>query len=115
MERRSETRFEPDQPVSVVLLNGADAEIPARIVNMSGKGISLAAEQQLPIGSAVKVNLEDSMLLGEVCHCHHNQGSWIFGVKLDQVITSVSELSRLVTTVMGYGREREARLRTAAE
>ena len=101
MERRRETRFEPNQPVSVVLLSEGDLVLPARIINMSGRGVSLATQRPLKLGAAVRINLEDSLLLGEVCHIRQDGGSWIFGIKLDQVIPSVSEVARLVSAIMG--------------
>lgn len=71
------------------------------MVNISGKGISLAAQEKLEVGAAVRIDFDDSLWLGEVCHCHEQGQDQIIGIKLDQVIPSISELARLVSAVMG--------------
>ena len=105
MERRRETRFQANQPVAVTVLAGeAGEKIDARIIELSGHGIRLTASRPVQAGQPVRIDLEDSLLLGEVCYCHRGDGEYVFGVSLEQAIASLSEVARLVQSIAGQTR-----------
>lgn len=75
------------------------------MVNISGRGISLTTKSSVPASSAVRLDVNDNMLLGEVCHSRQTGPSeYICGVRLEQVLTAVGDLSNLVSGIMGETR-----------
>lgn len=109
MDERKDFRFETNQPVSLTILGkysrDADTHLSACMVNISGRGISLTTKSSVPASSAVRLDVNDNMLLGEVCHSRQTGPSeYICGVRLEQVLTAVGDLSNLVSGIMGETR-----------
>ena len=109
MGQRRDFRFETKQPVGLTILGrlSQDANIflPACIVNLSGRGLSLTTESCVPVGSAVRIDINDNILLGEVCHSRQTGPSaFVCGVQLEQALTDVHDLSRLMSRLMGESR-----------
>ena len=101
LDRRREPRFSTEQPAELVLLEQGDLRLPVKILDLSGSGARLLAERKLPIGSAVRVDVNNCMLLGEVCYCEATPEGYLCGVKLEQALTNVSDLLRLMSKLMG--------------
>ena len=109
MGERRDFRFETNQLVSLTILGrysrDADTRLPARMVNISGRGISLTTESRVLLSSAVRLDVNDNVLLGEVCHSRQTGPSeFICGVRLEQALTAVGDLSKLVSGIMGETR-----------
>lgn len=96
MDPRQETRFETDQEVTVTLLGGAGTTFDGRIVNFSGRGICLALDSPLPAGGAVKLELSDALLLGEVVYCREVAGGFQIGLALEEALYHTTELAALL-------------------
>ena len=110
MDERRDFRFETNQLISLTILGkhsqDADVRITAFMVNVSGRGISLSTKFNVPIGSAVRLDVKDNILLGEVCHSRQSGPlEFICGVRLEQALTAVGDLSRLVSGIMGETRQ----------
>ena len=73
-----------------------DIRIPARIRNISGRGIGLELEGPVAAGTAVKIEVEDALLLGEVIYCRKDEASFYLGVEIEQALTGLAELGRMV-------------------
>jgi predicted acetyltransferase len=43
-------------------------------------------------GTALKMEFEDSMVLGEAVYCNGDHGSYLLGVQLDQMLCGLLEL-----------------------
>jgi len=95
MEKRFELRFQVHQAVQVTLL-ARDLRLAGHIADISGRGMRLLLNAALPVGAAVRVDLDDSLLLGEVRYCIRNDDQFAIGLQLDQGIPSLSELDRLL-------------------
>jgi hypothetical protein len=94
MEQRREPRFVADQSVVVTVLGDHETQHTARIRNASGRGLSIDMPSAVPPGAAIKIELEDSFLLGEAVYCKGGPGSYLLGVELDQVLCGLSELGK---------------------
>ena len=94
MNQRRETRFTIDQPVTVTVLGDHPVEHPARVKNASGRGLALELEDPVPPGAALKIQFDDSIVLGEAVYCRAAAGSYFIGVELDQMLCSLSQLGR---------------------
>lgn len=53
------------------------------------------------VGAAVRVDLDDTSLLGEVCHCSGRDGHYLCGIVVDQVLSGVKDLARLMDAILG--------------
>ena len=101
MNQRCETRVPADyiladQSVSVTLFGDPDIRLRGRIRNISGRGIGLEMEVPVAAGAALKVELDDALLLGEVIYCRPDQSVFYVGVELEHALRGLGELSRMV-------------------
>lgn len=72
------------------------------MVNISGRGISLTTQCSVPVSSAIRLDVNDNVLLGEVCHSRQTgPAEFICGIRLEQALSSVGDLSKLVSGIMG--------------
>jgi hypothetical protein len=109
VDKRKEPRFETSYAIRLTILGSSagvpDKVVPACIINLSGRGLSLTTEAPVPVGSAVRIDIDDNMLLGEVCHLNQTgPASFTCGVHLEQALTAVNDLSRLIAGIMGESR-----------
>lgn len=94
MKERREPRFEIDQSIWITVFGEPDIQLPARIVNVSGRGIGLAMDGPVAAGSALKLEWEDTLLLGEVIYCRQDRESFYLGIELEQSLAGLAELGR---------------------
>lgn len=95
MERRREPRIPLEQQAWITLLGDPEVRCPATAVDLSGRGMKLRLSREVPMDSPVKVEIGDSMYLGEVCYCRLEHGAFIAGVAVEQVLTGLQGLARL--------------------
>jgi hypothetical protein len=105
VERRREPRFAAGQTVRLIVLdrngNSADRQIDAEVTEISGKGVRLRVAERIAVGDAVRLDMEDNAILGEVCHCSETGNGFICGVEVDQILSHVSDLARLMDALLG--------------
>jgi hypothetical protein len=101
VERRHEPRAESNSRVEITILGEHCIGFPARLLNQSGQGLSLSTDQPIPLNAPVRIDLEDSILLGEVCYCSMEDGRYITGIKLQHLLHGLTDLNRLVAGIMG--------------
>ena len=99
MDQRREPRFKADQPVVVTVLSEPEIRMQGRVVNASGRGLGLITPIPLPAGSAIRIEMEDSMVLGEAIYCRSDAAGHFVGVEMDQVLVGLTELSRTLTAL----------------
>ncbi|HEX4593860.1 MAG TPA: PilZ domain-containing protein [Bryobacteraceae bacterium] len=101
MERRREARIRTDKPVELTVLGCAEASGPAQAIEFSGSGLQLVLHRPIPVNAAVKVEGEDWIMLGEVCYCRPEGIHFVAGLKIDQTLENLEELSRLNDHLLG--------------
>lgn len=94
MNQRREPRFETDQSIWITLFGEPDIRLPARIKNVSPRGVGLALQGPVAIGVALKIELDDGFLLGEVIYCREDEDSYYVGVELEQALCGLKGLAR---------------------
>jgi hypothetical protein len=94
MDQRREPRFRSDQPVVVTVLNEPEIRLEARVKNASGRGLGLVTPIPVQPGAAIRIELEDSMVLGEAIYCRSDPDGHFIGVEMDQVLVGLTELGR---------------------
>lgn len=108
MDQRHEPRFVADQSVVVTVLGDHETQHRAKIRNASGRGLAIEIPSAVPPGTALKIELEDSIVLGEAVYCQGGHGPYLLGVELDQVLCGLTELGKRLqefATEASSGRE----------
>ena len=95
MERRREARIRADKPVELTVLGNEEASGPAQVIDFSGHGLQVVLHRPIPVNSAIKVEGEDWLMLGEVCYCRQEGIHFVAGLKIDQTLENLDELSKL--------------------
>jgi hypothetical protein len=95
MERRREARIRADKPVELTVLGQEQASGPAQVTEFSGHGLQVVLHRPIPVNSAVKVEGEDWLMLGEVCYCRQEGIHFVAGLKIDQTLENLDELAKL--------------------
>jgi hypothetical protein len=67
---------------------------------LNGRSADLQVEQQISAGSAIRIDLDDSMLLAEIIECSSEQGQFRIHISITEAIPSMSDLARLVSALM---------------
>ena len=101
MERRHELRVTSDQTVDVAALGPDRRQMKGITLNMSGRGISIFVPTAFTAGDPVRVQIDDSLLLGEVCYCHPKNEGFVIGIEIDQVLNGLAALERLNRALRG--------------
>ncbi len=96
MEQRREPRFEADQPVQLTVLGANGGLIPARVRNVSGRGLGLETTTPVEPGAALKIEVADSIILAEAVFCRENGDKYFVGVALEQVLTGLAGLGKIL-------------------
>jgi len=94
MDLRREPRIAAEQSVVITVLGEHETHQNARIRNASGRGLAIETEAAIPTGTALKIELDDAILLGEAVYCKAVGGCYLLGVELDQVLCGLTELGR---------------------
>src|SRR5580704_13325099 len=95
MERRREARIRADKPVELTVLGNEEASGPAQVIDFSGHGLQVVLHRPIPVNSAIKVEGEDWLMLGEVCYCRQEGIHFVAGLKIDQTLDNLHELDEL--------------------
>jgi len=94
MDQRRESRFRTDQPIVVTVLKQPEIRLDARVKNASGRGLGLITPVAVQPGSAIRIELDDSIMLGEAIYCRSDRDGHFVGIELDQVLVGLAELGK---------------------
>ena len=84
-----------------LLTDSGDIPVPARVDAREGRRIMVSLARPLDRDAAIRIDVEDQVLLGEVTWCAKTRDGFAAEIELDQAITSVHDLSRLVNALVG--------------
>lgn len=108
MERRAEPRIPWNVPVRVTLLGGTPEQFDATLVNVSGRGARLKTNRPIECDSIVRIDLENGLLLGEVCYCAGDGNGYGVGVQLEHSLLNLEEVTRMRDRVLNLRERRES-------
>lgn len=100
-DRRRYPRFSQDDVVRLTLLSEDGRSADARIVDASVGGVRLESPIFLKVGSLVKIEWKDTLLLGEVLYTQAAGSINILGVELTRALYGMAELKRLNSSLTG--------------
>jgi hypothetical protein len=102
VDRRGEQRFTANMPVLVTVLGAVkQPAIEGRFEDMSGSGLSFRVPLPIPCGALVKVEGNDTVLLGEVCRSQPAQDGYEVALEVSHAVASVSSLERFHRSLLG--------------
>jgi hypothetical protein len=94
MDNRREPRFVTDQSVTVTLLREPQITLTGRVQNYSGRGLGLMTDTAVASGTALKIAMDDAIILGEAVFCRQEEDHYYVGIELNQVLAGLAELAR---------------------
>jgi hypothetical protein len=89
---RRDARVQVDETAWITIYGEIDKRVPGRVRNISGRGIGLEVGERVGTGSALKIEVGDVMMLGEVIYCRPEGERYYLGVELDQAVHSLMAL-----------------------
>jgi c-di-GMP-binding flagellar brake protein YcgR len=95
MERRREPRISSSQLVWLTVLGENEVRCRATTIDLSGRGMKLMVAWRLSQDAAVKIEIDDALYLGEICYCRPENGGFMIGIEIDQVLTGLRDLAQL--------------------
>ena len=101
MDKRHELRFATDQAITITVLGEQNTAYPARVKDISGRGLGIATAVPIRAGAAIAIEFQDSRMLGEVVYCRLAGDSFFLGVELQQVVDGLRQLRQLCVD-MGF-------------
>jgi len=96
MEQRREHRVTTEQPIKVTVLGDPETHLTATVKNASGRGLGLISSESVASGAAMKIEIGDSIFLGETMYCKTlDDGHYFLGVELTEVLSGLAALSKM--------------------
>lgn len=84
----------------MTVLGDKPQEFEASLSNVSGRGLRVVLDAPVPLDAAVRVDLDDSIILGEVCYCEPWGTQWALGLEMEQSLSDLRGLCRLVERLL---------------
>jgi PilZ domain-containing protein len=85
VEQRREHRFEPNQSVTLKVLGIRPGPImSASVRDISGSGMRLRTSLPVPCGTPIEIEAQETLILGSVCRCEPDNGSYTIGVQISE-------------------------------
>jgi hypothetical protein len=101
MEQPRQPRFEGTGPVRVTFLGGDRKPIEGRALGVSDEGLRLLVQEAAALGAALRVEWDDSEVLGEVRYCESRPDGFALGVSIEHALVGTRELARLANRLLG--------------
>lgn len=96
MNRRIQERHPADFQVRVTEVDTPELSASGQAFDVSQSGISVYLPLQMKTGSAVRLNINDSVLFGFVSHSEPERSYFRTGIEVLQVLVGGSDLSQLL-------------------
>jgi hypothetical protein len=65
------------------------------VVDVSSRGMGLMVPKSLPLGTPIKIEAHDELLLGEVCYCVPEDGVYRVGLAVKHRLAGLAQLHSL--------------------
>lgn len=102
MERRQESRIQNESYVRVTALSEPPGDpIIGRVLDLSGRGLSVVLAQSLPVGIPVRIDQPGLLLLGEVMNCQAGDNAFRLGIRVKQALRQTADLELLRRAIHG--------------
>jgi hypothetical protein len=95
MEKRSESRVKLNQPLMLTALLNDHATSTGRFVGLSSNDMKIKSNADLQVGSLVRLEVGDDLMMTEVRNCEPDEGEYSAGLLILSWLEK-SELKRLM-------------------
>jgi len=92
-DQRQSQRRQLTQSVTISVLGTASHTLQGEIRNVSKGGTQLQLHQPLGIGSLLKIEYENNLILGEVVYCRQEQTVWVAGIRIEHTLSGLTALA----------------------
>jgi hypothetical protein len=92
-DQRQTQRHQLGQPAIVTVLGSATEVLQGEIRNVSKGGTQLQLPRPIGIGSLVRIEYDNSLILGEVVYCIQEQAFWIAGIRIEHALSGLTALA----------------------
>jgi PilZ domain len=92
-DQRQSQRHDLSQSAVVTMLGTTTQVLQGEIRNVSKGGTQLHLGQPLGIGSLLRVDYDNNLLLGEVVYCQQVQTGWIAGLRIEHTLSGLTALA----------------------
>ena len=100
MDRRYHERQRTSLEIRVTEVDHPDFSASGQVVDFSQSGIGIYLPLQFTSGSAVRLNIEDSVLYGFVAYSRPERSYFRTGIEVVQVLIGGSDLSQLLKATL---------------
>ncbi|HEY1755790.1 MAG TPA: hypothetical protein VGG72_10370 [Bryobacteraceae bacterium] len=95
MEKRSASRVKFNEPVLMTALQNSSAVCTGRFVDLSSNDMRIKSNADLEVGSLMRLECGDDLMMTEVRHCVPDEGEFSAGLLILSWLEK-SELKRLL-------------------
>jgi hypothetical protein len=109
LDRRSEIRFAADQRVTFTRLDQPGEALGGVITDVSDSGMRILVEgapASIKMGEPVRVDLLDSLVLGEVAYAELHGGQLAIGIEVQHSLLNLTDLAKMRSEFLGERTER---------
>jgi hypothetical protein len=99
-DQRQTQRHQLGQSAIVNVLGTASQALQGEIRNVSKGGTQLQLPRPIAIGSLLRIEYDNSLILGEVIYCAQEQSVWVAGIRIEHAL---SDLTALANAMRGVG------------
>lgn len=82
---------------------GKKRNVACVFIGMQGKRLGLQANEAVALSTAVSVEHDDALFLGEVVTCTPGDGNWRLEIKVEQILTGLQSLMALRARLLSEG------------
>jgi len=86
VDRRSETRYQTQDPAEIEILPGPSAPLFGTVLDVSRSGLRVALQNRISRGEHVKVKLHRNVIFGEVRYCRPVPNGFQAGLKIQDLV-----------------------------
>lgn len=108
MERRSELRVSANQKVSLMVMGESRRELEGTAIELSGCGMRIRIAEPAQAGDPVRIELQDALLLGEICYCRPDGNAFLIGLEIHEALSGLKDLAKLNRALLGQRLEEGA-------
>ena len=111
IECRSEQRIPVNQPVKATLLDSGSPpdtqNLRGTVIDCSNGGIRVVVPRSLPVRGAVRVDVSDALILGEICHCVPHQDGYVIGLEIHHSLWNLARVAQVRAKYLNEAADRK--------
>jgi hypothetical protein len=96
-EQRKAKRHQVRLSAIVSVIGTSAPVIRCEIQNISESGVQIWADQPLHYASLVRIEYDDSLILGEVVYSKPEQAGWLVGIHAEHALFGLTALARALS------------------